>query len=378
MFTRAQALAPADGEDERADDHEAAGRPLLAARYRARACALRGRFAAAERILRDAAADGSPGALVYLAEHLVATLQSRGVRVVLRELGERVGPSHPDVRGWTAMSLDLEGKPEEAAAGLSALLDEHRRLVPVWAPRLARILLEELSAPDAAREWLEIYRRTDPNVESGILLARALLGTGAAEAATRILASLSHLDAAWEERAGDVWLARCRLRAGGDIERAGKTLASIAEGHRRRPEYHLALAEYLEAASEAAPSPDAAEKIRGARREAARLSALRDHHRALIRRAARGRDENQATTLFCDAAEVSFRMGDRDRAVQLARIAASFESGLSRPWALLDDWLDRPGEIFLRAEARRRRAALGPGFDTTLALTKILELFLSP
>ncbi len=76
---------------------------------------------------------------------------------------------------------------------------------------------------------------------------------------------------------------------------------------------------------------------------------------------------------LCSAAEVLLAMGDRERAIRFARIAASAAPREPRAWTQLEKWLQRPEEIFFRAEARRKLTALGEARASLSLLAEIVE-----
>ncbi len=364
-FEIARSLSRGDAESRRAADFLAAGRPVLAARYRARSFSLRGQFGEAERVLREATSNGSPGVHVYLVEYLMDTLQVQEARRALEELALLLGRSHPDVRGWMAMALKQEGRAEEAAAIISELCRELPRLIEVWAPEIARILLEDLAKPRAALQWLELYLERRDNVEARILLARSHFGVGELEEAVEVLEATPSGGFAWRQGAGDVWLALCRVRLGQDLEMVGKVLTSIADSE-HLPEYQLAMAEWR-----IATHADSDGSV-GRGQRAHRLAVSRAEFRTLCHRAALAAGPEIASHL-CSAAEVLLAMGDRERAIRFARIAASAAPREPRAWTLLEKWLQRPEEVFFRAEAQRKLTALGETGISSSLLAEIVE-----
>jgi len=355
MYALARRLEAPDAEDRRAREMEALGQTALAARYRARAFALRGQFGEAERTLRRAARS-SDGASVYLVEHLVGVWRCRSAREALSELSARIGAAHPDVVGWDAMRLRGEGEPQEAARRLVGLLERDPALVTVWGTRLAEILIEDLERPEHALPWLDaLARRGDTRARA--LLGRSLYQLDRCAEATRVLASISP----GERGIDEVWLARSRLRVAGDVETIGRTLESLRGRFGFRPEFCKAIVERLEESGARAP------ELRQELERSRRAAALDRQSRRTLEAASRLRGVAAVGKLL-EAAMVRRQMGDRQEAIRLARIATAVSAEDSRPWAYLATVLDRQEEVFLRHAAASRS-----GQDSADRVAAVLE-----
>ena len=352
----AQSLAPGDGEDRRADQYEGSRREELGWRYRARACALRGQYGEGERVLRAAASRGSPGLQVYLAEYLIGAGRAGDALRVLDRLAEMVGASHPDVQGWRAMAFRSQGKSAPAADILAGLLRQHPQLIEVWAPRLARLLLEDLAAPEAAAGWLRAYQARRHGIEAGVLLARAWYALDRPGDAAATLDRLSPLHPGWKRADGDLWRAMVLLRLG-DSEQVGGLLPALGRRFHHMPEYFYLRAGWLLATG--SDGAETAAAATAARDRGARLEKQHAEARRLRWQAARAEGE-EAAEPFCAVARLHHEMGDRQEALRLARIATSCAPDDPTAWLLLAEWYDEPQEVFLRAAARRRSVEVDP------------------
>ncbi len=377
IFAVATEFSPGDAEERLAEEYGAQGNVELAARFRALAFARRGQYAEGEQALRQAADLSSPGVLVYLSEYLVEALNIPKARHVLEELAARIGSDHPDVLGWRAMALAKEGRPQEAASLLGKLMAGSPRAAPIWAPRLAVILLEDLDLPKEAVRWLWLAAQSYRGINTTSLLTRALFEAGDSDVAFQLLDSIPQEALAVSVSHGDILHQRLRILLRCDLEKAGRALAALTSSKSHVPEYHLAVADWLEAGGDAAILGE--EKISRdilisrSRRQAARLADLEEECLEMQRRAARNADSIIAAEHLCDVAEKRNDMGDRREAIRYARLAAYRSPAASRPLKLLALWFDRPGEIFLRSHAECRLARLhpdGPPALETIALVR--------
>jgi tetratricopeptide (TPR) repeat protein len=360
MYALAQTLEAGDAEGRRAGEMADLEQAALAARFSARAFALRGQFGEAERILRRAA-QTSDGATVYLIEHLVSTWRCLAAREVLERLGARIGASHPDIVGWEAMRLRCQGESQEAVRRLLGLLARDPALVTVWGTRLAEILIEDLDRPESALPWLDaLGSRGDTRARA--LLGRSLYHLDRCGEAVRVLASISP----GERGIDEVWLARCRLRVDGDVERIGRTLESLRGRFGFLPEFQRAIVEWLEESGERA-------SVQRQELDLSRQLAAFDRQARRTLEAASRLEGTASAEKLLEAAQVRQLMGDRDESVRLARIAAAVSPGDVRPWAFLASLLDREAEIFLRqAAAHRSKASSRESLAVELSASRIV------
>ncbi len=361
FLTLARKLERGDGEERRAELESELGRSAIAARTIARAFTLRGQMERAREVLSESAQSADPGAIVFLIENLVASYAAPEALEQIERLGAAIGSAHPDVRGWRAMTRALRGESDSAARELESLCRSDSRLVAMWAPRLAQIVLEDLDEPARAARWLELYRRSGRGA-GALLLARALVESRQFLAAEEILARGSF--STRERNAATLLSARVRLARGEAV--ACEDLPKPNGVTDRRSDYDIALLECLTARGAVDERA-----LASARRRADESTALERAIRGDLYAAGHARGAARARHLL-RAAKQRFELGERSEGLRLARIAA-IDDGAA--WRVLYERLDRVEEIFLRREAaakRREREPTAPPPRTAVEIATVL------
>ncbi len=356
MYALANRLAPADREFRRETEYRKVGKPALATRHRAMGYALRGEYARGERILRSVERPG-PGDMVYLVEYLIDLVKVQQARAVIERLQAVVGRTSSDVQGWTAEALILEGRVAEGIRILESLC-RRDELTAIWGPRLGVHQLDGAGRPDAAVRTFERVLSFGPVPSVQMLLGRALFEAGGADRALRAIRVVPKRDVNWDQGDGDLLNARCLVKLGRDLD---DSRAALFERESPRGlALRLGRVEWLEAARRAGRDVSV-EDIARERSEVGRLSSLEARFLELRTRAALTTGAESAA-LLVEAARRRLEIGHRDAAVGWARRALASDDRNEAAWRLLLETLDRPEELFLRAEATRRLRNLGaPG-----------------
>ena len=378
MFRVSQKLDPSDKEFRRESRLRGIGENSRAARARAMAFALRGQYLEGERALRGSGKVDN-ALLVYTAEYLVDTLHVQEARTRLRELTERLGAQHDDVRGWSARADALEGHRARAVSVLADLCGVRKHLT-VWGPPLARLLLNELSNPADAVQWLEKILDERPKSDLQVLLGRALFEAGDSERAFEVLEAIPPQDEGVAKEAGGVWISRCRLRLGKDLEKAKSDLKKLEATAAHLEAFQLAKAEWYDTVGDPLEVPTDGETrprtrtelAEESRAEALRIARLEKEFLESRARAVSAKDGREAARQLLSAANIRRDIGDRKGALRLARLAAARDPESRLVWKTLTEWLDRPDEIFLRNEATRRLAELDSSAPKALSVKEIV------
>jgi len=341
LFELARQLEPADAEERKADQLAKSGKAELAARHRARAESLRGRFLSARRILEDAA-EVSAGGAVFLVEHLVDSWRASEATTVLEGLALSLGADHPDVVGWRAIQRARSGEPGEGVRGLLSLLKRSPASARIWGGRLAEIVAIDLGRPDKALPWLEMLGPRG-DLRARELAARIYLDLDRPREAARLFsrgASTSRSDLA------DLLCLRARLLIDDVPSGVEKRLARFATTATSRPEYEMARAAWL------AESGRPASEIQDAKRRARHLEQTRGEARAELIRASSLSGE-EAERAFIAAAGLFQKIDAREESIRALRIATAIRRASAEVWKQVAARLDRDEEVFLWLEARR-------------------------
>jgi predicted Zn-dependent protease len=365
-----RSLAPSEREERRDFQLRGSGQPILAARARSLSRRFAGDFAGAEDELRRALVE-HPSNLhlrVFLADHYLECHQFKRASEEIDVLASHVTEEHPDVRGWRATCLAAE-RPGEAADILKNLCSRDDALPP-WGLKLARIQLEQLREPAQAQEVLERLLQQEPNPTAQILLGRALCEQGEWERARDVLVQLSPSDHEWFVDAGGVWLALSRIKLEAEGATAARDLEAVSETARHRSEYYDAVAEWTEKYGTQLPFETLTADQARDRHESLKSLEAREQER--MTQAARSEGKEAATHIL-EAARIRMQRADRPEALRLAQMAAYSDSSAALPWQQLQTWLDRPDEVFLRAEVQAKLPALGDEIQQGPTWQEILD-----
>ena len=352
FLDRSRKLAPIDREFRRELEYRGLGQTALADRTLAIAHRMGGDYAQAEKVLREALRSGDTGHLVFYVEHLVSTVQVTKALREIQKLGEILGSGHTDVLGWTAQALTLKGEFARAAALLESVCKQGERALRSWGRRHARLCLDHLKDPSRARSSTKALVALGPEPDTKILHARSYFDAGDVEEAWKILDQLSPGTPGWRTEKGALWLTRSRARLGKDLDKAEAELEGLTSKWSYLPETQLARAEFLEAKNEKTALASQT------RARAVELDTLRQ--KFLNARQEAGSSDSASTRAahLLDGARVRYAMGDRDGALQEARLAAFTAPRGTAALDALEAWLDRPDEILEKTKVQRDLYAL--------------------
>jgi tetratricopeptide (TPR) repeat protein len=389
FLERSRSLAPIETAMRREKEQRSEGQIAPADRLLALSHRLAGNYAEAESVLRKALQFGNPGHRVYLIEHLVETVRANEALQEIKLLANELGADNSDVLGWTAAALVLQGEFEKGADVFETACQRSSEFLRTWSTHLIRVCLAELHDAPRARRVAESVLEFTSEPRAKIFLARAHFAEGNFEEARKILASTAPGTPDWQTEHGALWLARCRTRLGKELEEAGRDLDMLAASASHLPEYHQARAEWLEAYSsgdvpsprekrpspkEKRPSPNGDETSPlPARKRAAELDALQKKYRATRQKAARADAGTTRAQLLVETARILYKMGDRDGALREARLAAFAAPRETVAFAILEEWLDQPDEIFEQAHVQRELHALDASRPGAPSPAQIIE-----
>jgi len=370
-------LAPIDLEVRKEAEYRGARQTARADRSLAHSHRLRGDYAAAERVLRAALRSGDVGHRLYYLEQLEETARAVEALRQVEELGKEIGGNQHVVRGWKAAALALKGDVAQAADLFEKAAQGGDEALRVWGPRLVRLSLDELRDASRARRWVEAVLELGPEPGLEILLARSHFDAGEIEEAWKILDAMSTGTPGWLREHGALWLAYARARLGRDLEKAGHDLETLASSASHMPTYHLARAEWLEAGGGESSKEDA-QSIQKVRARAAELRTLQETFRATHKKAAGTATESAKAALLVHAARILYQMGDRKGALREARLAVFAAAEETAALEVLESWLDRPNEIFVRTKVQRELRALDASRRQAPSVEELLKLLLEP
>jgi tetratricopeptide (TPR) repeat protein len=371
-------LAVAERETRHQAKYRNAGQTARADRSLAYSHRLRGEYAAAERVLRNALRPGDVAHSMYYIEQLVETARAVEALAHVEKLGEHVGATHQVARGWKGAALALKGDFAPAAELFEAASKEGGEALQVWGPHLVRLLLDTAGDASRARHWAKALLELGPEPGFEVLLARSHFDAGELEEAWKILNAMLTGTPGWRNEHGALWLARVRARLGRDLESAGRDLEKLASSVAHLPEFHLARAEWLEAGGGESSQQNRQEDIRTARARALKLKALRETYRATRQKACGSASGSARAALLLDAARVLFQMDDRDGALREAKLAVFASPRETPALELLEFWLDRPDEIFVRTKVQSQLRALDGTRGQPPTVAELVERLLAP
>ncbi len=166
-------LEPIQAELWTADSYRQQNEKSLEARHRALSFERGGQFKEAENVLLESVRQSNPGSKIYLVEFYVRNQWAKKALKILESFKLENNASHPDYLGWKALALSQLDQSDEAELILTELIRKDKSIFKAWAPRLAKIFLEQQKTPKKALEILSVYNSHYTSPSANLMLAQS-------------------------------------------------------------------------------------------------------------------------------------------------------------------------------------------------------------